>query len=242
MQREAIPNPGQPGPPAEVPHPAQGRQPRPLRRRLPVGRRGGRSRSASGPQGLYLVERREYGPLIGTPVRVARRRPGGGERTRRRLAALPGLVRRGASATGGRLKALEKSEIGAVNYAIEQIRLAAPEAGLPREAGRGRRPLRGAPGARRARRRSMKARYAGLEEKLAKRMEGAGAARVVFRTADGQEKELRALDIVPGLSRERPLLAGPRRASTRAASGSSSPTTRASRTPRAASSRPSSAP
>ncbi len=38
--REAIPNPGQPRPPAEAPHPAARRQPRPLRLRLQVDRRG----------------------------------------------------------------------------------------------------------------------------------------------------------------------------------------------------------
>ena len=45
------------------------------------------------------------------------------------------------------------------------------------------------------RERQHKARYAELEEKLAQQMQAAAETRVTFRTVDGQEKELRALDI-----------------------------------------------
>ena len=73
-------------------------------------------------------------------------------------------------------------------------------------------------------------------------MEGAASTRVTFRTVDGQEKELRAFDIYRAYPANDLVLARPRAVSTRAACGASWPTSRARRTPRAASSRPSSAP
>ena len=68
--REAHPEPGSARPPREVPHPAPPGQPRPLGQRLPLGGRGGHRRPASSPRDAFFVERREYGPLIGTPVLV----------------------------------------------------------------------------------------------------------------------------------------------------------------------------
>ena len=75
------------------------------------------------PPGLFLVERSEYGALIGEPVRLAE----GGKRdaraARRPCAlALPELLRK-AAADRAALRRLEKDEIGGVNYEIERVRL-----------------------------------------------------------------------------------------------------------------------
>ena len=74
--------------------------------------------------GIFFVERSEYGPLIGTPVRIVE-----GEREiasdpdgAREL--LPELVARAARDREA-IETLEKDEIGAVNSRIERMRLEA---------------------------------------------------------------------------------------------------------------------
>ena len=191
MQRQAIPNPGQ------ADHLLKHRL------QLKVGNRDlygfdfkwfdeADIAKREQPQGLYLVERSEYGPLIGVPVRVLE---GGKEVASGPAAAeaLPGLVEKGER-DRREVKALEKDEIGSVNYDIERIRLHRRKLDYREKQG-GKGDLHADRGKLDEREKEMKARYAVLEEKLAKRMEGAGSSRVVFRTVDGQEKELRALDM-----------------------------------------------
>jgi phosphate transport system permease protein len=92
------------------------------------------------------------------------------------------------------LKAIEKNEIGGVNYTLERIRLDRSKLDYRLKQD----PSRDQSAERQAldkREEEQKARYAALEEKLAKRMETAGGTRVTFRTVDGQEKDLRALDV-----------------------------------------------
>ncbi len=145
------------------------------------------------PQGLFLVERSEYGPLIGTPVRITE-----GDRevasdeaaTRKRL---PALIEKAAS-DRETIKSLEKDEIGGVNYEIERLRLRTRKLDyLERE------DSSKDFASERARIQEMEealqAQYAELEGKLASVMESAAGTRVLFRTVDGQEKELRSLDI-----------------------------------------------
>src|SRR6185436_6594503 len=73
------------------------------------------------PRGIYLVERSEYGPLIGPPVRVLE-----GEREVADASSapslLPALVAKAARDRQA-VRAIEKDEIGAVNYSLESIRL-----------------------------------------------------------------------------------------------------------------------
>jgi phosphate transport system permease protein len=143
------------------------------------------------PKGFYLVERSEYGPLIGTPERLLEGdkevATGGGV-----AAALPALVEKAAD-DRDRIRDIEKDEIGAVNYALERIRLQRRKLDYREQRGAGdhtaeRRKLD-------EREKEQKARYAELTEKLTKAAEEAARTSVVFRTVDGQEKELRALDI-----------------------------------------------
>ena len=70
------------------------------------------------PEEVYFVERREYGPLLGTPVRVkesdeelAKGAAGSGK-------LLPELVRRAARDRSA-VKHVEKDEIGEINYRLE---------------------------------------------------------------------------------------------------------------------------
>jgi phosphate transport system permease protein len=191
MQRQAIPNPG------------QSDHLQKFRLQLKVGNRDlygfdfkwfdeADVAKRERPQGLYLVERSEYGPLIGAPVRVLEgdKEVASGPAA---AAALPGLVDKGER-DRREVRTLEKDEIGSVNYDIERIRLQRRKLDYREKQGE-----KGDHSAQRQRlderEAALKARYAELEEKLAKRMEGAGSSRVVFRTVDGQEKELRALDM-----------------------------------------------
>jgi phosphate transport system permease protein len=190
MQRQAIPNPGQPD------------HLKKHRLQLKVGNRDlygfdfkwfdeADVAKREEPQGLYLVERSEYGPLIGAPVRVLEqdKEVASGAAA---ASALPGLVEKGER-DRREVKALEKDEIGSVNYDIERIRIQRRK--LDYREKQGAHDLAALRLRLDERETALKARYAGLEEKLAKRMEGAGASRVVFRTVDGQEKELRAFDM-----------------------------------------------
>ncbi len=191
-QRQAIPNPGEPD------HLEK------FRLQLKVGNRDlygfdfnwldeSAVAKRERPQGLFLVERSEYGPLIGIPTRITE-----GDRviasdeaaTRQQL---PALIDKAA---GDRetIQRLEKDEIGGINYEIERLRLRTRKIDyLERE------DSSKDFASERARiqqaEEELGARYAELEGKLASVMESAASTRVLFRTVDGQEKELRSLDI-----------------------------------------------
>jgi phosphate transport system permease protein len=123
------------------------------------------------PLGVFLVERREYGPLLGTPVVLKR---GEQELARGPQAvgqALPALLKQ-AERDRDTIRHIEKDQIGEINYRIEKARL-------------NKRPVDPA----------LEKEYQARQEELAKVVEGAAASIVTFRTADGTEKELRTLDV-----------------------------------------------
>jgi len=145
------------------------------------------------PAGIFFVERSEYGPLVGTPVRITV-----GDRT---IASDPGAAREKlpelvARAARDReaIEAIEKGAIGEINYQMERLRLEARsldfrevrEPGIDLSAER-------AEVQRRDERE--RARYAEVEAELVALLESAGGTRVSFETVDGQGKELRSLDI-----------------------------------------------
>ena len=192
VQRQAIPNPGQPDD---------------LRRhrvQLKIGNRdlyGADFRwidesniaKREEPKGLYLVERSEYGPLIGVPVRISevgQEIASGPEAVAVRLPALVAEAARDRAA----IRKVEKDDIGTVNYRLERVRLDRRRLDYrqkqdpPRDFSAERRSLD-------EREAEQKTRYAELEEKLTKQMESVAGTSVTFRTVDGKEKELRALDI-----------------------------------------------
>src|SRR4030095_11357962 len=76
------------------------------------------------PADVFFVERREYGPLIGTPVLL---KDGEREIARGGAAvwlALPELLDKAARDRQA-LRRIEKDEIGSINYEIERARLEA---------------------------------------------------------------------------------------------------------------------
>jgi phosphate transport system permease protein len=190
--REAIPNPGQPDHLSE------------FRIQLRLGNRdltGSDFRwvdeadiaSRAKPTDVFLVERREYGALIGTPslVKQGEKILAFDEEGARRL--LPDLVSR-AHADRAALSRVEKREIGDINYALEKSRLEGRRLDFL---------ARKDPGRDLARERAavaktaaeQKARFEAKTRELETLREKAAAISVTFRAADGREKELRALDI-----------------------------------------------
>ncbi len=192
VNREGIPNPGQPD------H---------LKRERLLLRVGNRDlygfdfkwideddiQQREAPPAAFFVERREYGPFLGTPVLVKQ-----GERTLASGleavgAALPGLLEQ-ARRDRATIERLEKHEIGAINYRIEQARLRARELDFQ---------TRRDPGLDVSAARAEIARvveeqgllYQARQRELEALLQTAAAAVVAFRSADGQEKEIRALDL-----------------------------------------------
>jgi phosphate transport system permease protein len=192
VAREAIPNPGQPD------H---------LKRHRIQLRLGNRDLSSSdfrwvdeadiasvnSPPEAFFVERREYGPLLGTPVLVKRGEETLAADTAAARALLPDLLVK-AHEDRVRLEKIEKDEIGDINFRIEQGRLEERRLDLlaRKEPSRDLTQERADVEARVA---AQQALFAQRTEELQKLLEQAASTYVTFRTADGTEKELRSLDI-----------------------------------------------
>jgi phosphate transport system permease protein len=145
------------------------------------------------PRDAYFVERREYGPFLGTPVLIKE-----GEKEIARGpeavgAALPGLLQTAAH-DRATLKKLEKDEIGDINYRIERARLQARKLDFQARQD----PSRDLSVERRAVEETVaqeQARYKEKQEALEKLLEAAANTFVTFEPAGGSPKELRTLDI-----------------------------------------------
>jgi phosphate transport system permease protein len=142
------------------------------------------------PKDAWFVERREYGPFLGFPVRVSE----SGRELAAEAAAVADLLRlrlEVAQDDRAKIRGLERNEIGAINTRIERARLAvkaldAKGSGPAQDAERGR--LAAAVAAEQKL-------YAAKQEELAKVVEKAAAATLVLRSVSGEEKELRLLDV-----------------------------------------------
>ncbi len=145
------------------------------------------------PSAAYFVERREYGPLIGTPRRVRHGDELVADGPEAAARALPGLLAR-AEADRAAVERIEKHEIGDINYRIEQARLEARrlEVAARKDPGRD---LSGARAAVEKATLEQKALFERKTEELSRLMERVATTCVTFRSADGREKELRSLDI-----------------------------------------------
>ncbi len=146
------------------------------------------------PQGVYFVERREYGPLLGTPVLLK-----DGDKVRAQGAgavgeALPALVDKARSDRAA-IQKIEKGQIGDINYEIERDRLRLRKLDYQKKQD----PSRDQAGARAeidTHTKEQKALYAKAQEELAKVVDRASSTSVVFKAAEeGKEKELRTLDL-----------------------------------------------
>jgi phosphate transport system permease protein len=140
------------------------------------------------PADAVYIERREYGPFIGTVNKVSE-----GERQRagadRAWTALQPLIER-AQTDRRDIRRLELGDVGAVNHEIERIRL--EQRALE---------LKDAPGndawrtALESELAELQKEYARLEAQLSQRREAATRTRVTLVTAEGEEKELPTLDV-----------------------------------------------
>jgi phosphate transport system permease protein len=192
MSREPIPNPGQPD------------HLKKHRLQLRVGNRDllgydfkwvdeAEVTRREQPKGVYFVERREYGPLLGTLALVKQgdqERARGPEAVAKLLPELLAKAERDRDAT----RAIEKDQIGDINYAMEQNRLRARQLDFQARQD----PGRDLASAREALARSdaeLKERYDAKRQELERLLEQAATTFVAFRTADGQEKEVRSLEL-----------------------------------------------
>ncbi len=147
----------------------------------------------SEPREAVYVERREYGPFIGTPVRLMdgdRELATGADAVWR---ALQPLIAKAAD-DRAQIHRIERGEIGTINAAIEEERLAIRRLELAAAPGE----TRGGATEREASERrvaELNAQYAQAETRLGEARAAAANTRVVLAAADGQEKELATLDI-----------------------------------------------
>jgi phosphate transport system permease protein len=145
------------------------------------------------PGRVFFVERREYGPLLGTPVQLKSGEEVVAEGPDAVAARLPEVLAR-ARADRERIEHVEKDEIGDINYRLERLRLAARKLDLRAER---------EPGADLASARAdleretaeLQGRFQAKTEELDRLVTEAAATTVSFETADGQRKEQRGLDL-----------------------------------------------
>jgi phosphate transport system permease protein len=141
------------------------------------------------PPDVLYVERREYGPLLGAPVRLFEGDKVVAEGSDAVYAKLPPLLEQ-AETDRDAIRVIEKDEIGGINYKIEQGRLDIRKLELSKPADL-------------AERRAEIEKQVAEEEALYKKKQEeldalvarAAQHRVVFLTAGGAEKEMRTLDI-----------------------------------------------
>jgi phosphate transport system permease protein len=133
------------------------------------------------PADAVLIERREYGPLIGRVVKVTDGERTIAEGTDAAWATLVPLVEKAAQDRAA-IRRLEQDEIGAVNARLERARLA----------------LKKNPGDRERLDREIAAlsgQYRLLEQRLGSKTEEASRMRVTVATTDGREKDLGTIDV-----------------------------------------------
>ena len=141
------------------------------------------------PAGVVYVERREYGPFIGTVRKVTEGQRELAGSPDQAWTALQPLIAR-AEEDRRDLRRLELSDVGAVNYEIERIRL--QQRALE---------LKGTPAddaermAVESELAELQKEYTRLEAQLAQRREAATRTRVTLATAKGEQKELPTLDV-----------------------------------------------
>ena len=189
VAREEIPRPGEPGV-------------REHRIQLKVGNRDvtgvdfrwideSAIASRSYPDEALYVERREYGPFIGRATALLRDGEVVVEGPEATWEALQPLIAR-AEEDRAAVRRLERDEVGAINYRLEQVRLEQRRLQLEL-GGRAEETVKGQ--SLRARAEALQEEYAELEERLAQVYTDASRTSVRLVTAAGDEQELATLDI-----------------------------------------------
>jgi phosphate transport system permease protein len=145
------------------------------------------------PGDVVYVERREYGPFIGRIVAVKdgdQQIASGSEAI---LPTLPGLVEKAASDRKAQQR-LERDQMGAVNYRIEQARLELRSLELEAAKSPGA-DITSAKAEIEKQVAALQQEYAQLETRLVELVDAASRVRVTLQAVDGAEKEMPALDI-----------------------------------------------
>ncbi len=153
------------------------------------------------PPAAYLVERREYGPLIGFPARVLQGEQVLAAPEQGAALALEG-VRRTARGDRRAIRAIEKVAIGKINYRLERLRLDQRRLDLEERNGQGGDQAAARAGLARDRA-ALEAAYRERSAELEALLVRAAGTSVVFRTVDDREKELRALDLYRAVAANR---------------------------------------
>ena len=145
------------------------------------------------PADVVYLERREYGPLLGTPARLKDGDRVVAEGSEAVWTAVQPYLRR-ARRDRAALREIERNQIGEINYRIEQARL-----GLRKlELEQGRRDDADATGRRAELERQVadqQARYQTKQQELQKLVETTSQSHLTVTAVDGQEKELKTLDV-----------------------------------------------
>jgi phosphate transport system permease protein len=150
-------------------------------------------KSRSLPREAVYVERREYGPFIGVPVRLSEDEKVLASGADAVWQALQPLVAK-AAADREHMREIERDAIGGVNAEMEGERLALRAAEL--RAATGSAVDGGAPRAASEQRlAALKARYAEAETRLAEVVAQTSRTRVTLAAVDGTEKEIPTVDI-----------------------------------------------
>jgi phosphate transport system permease protein len=150
-------------------------------------------KSRSEPREAVYVERREYGPFIGIPVRLSDEQKELANGPEAVWQALQPLIAKAAE-DRDRIRQIERDEIGAINTEIEAERLATRAAEL--------RAARGAAvdvaatrAATEQRLAELKKRYAEAETRLSELVAQTSLTRVTLAAVDGTEKDIPTVDI-----------------------------------------------
>jgi phosphate transport system permease protein len=158
------------------------------------------------PADAAWIERREYGPLLGTPLRLKEGDRLLAEGAEAVWAALPPLVDKAAS-DRAQVRKVEKDQIGEINYRLEQARLDLRTLELDAARGRVKDPA-----ARRAavdaEVRSLQERYKAKQQELEQLLQKTSQTYLTVKAVDGQEKELRTFDVFRAYPPNRLGLAG----------------------------------
>jgi phosphate transport system permease protein len=146
------------------------------------------------PPNVYFVERREYGPLLGTPVLLKAADKVLAQGAEAVSEALPALLDKARSDRAA-IQKIEKGQIGDINYEIERDRLRLRKLDYQKKQD----PSRDQAGAREEIEKQtaeQKALYLTAQEDLARVVGRASSTFVVFKAAEeGKEKEIRTLDL-----------------------------------------------
>ncbi len=148
------------------------------------------------PKDAWFIERSEYGPFLGFPVRISESgREIASSTSGPALAETLRAKLKAGEADRAAIRHLEREEIGAINMRIEKARLAVKALdfrALTRPEGPGEKAERDRLGASVAADQEI---YAAKQTELEKLVEKAAAPTIVMRSASGDEKELRLLDV-----------------------------------------------